>query len=278
MPTEAKHPLFVTALARGLDVLRCFTPERPELGGTEIARLTGLPQSTVWRLCYTLQQQGCLVPGAAPERLRVGPGVLLLGHAAATQVGLVESALPLMKALADEFQVSVSLGQRDRQVMVIVQRAEAAGILRVNLHVGSSLPLLTSSLGRACLAAMNEEERRPLLSALKKATPAADWPDAEAEVAQAVADLARHGCVFNLGKSHREINAIGVPVPTPGVNSPGAGAGRQLALTCGGARSLLSRELLLRKVAPRLIELAASIAPLIDAAREPAASQRRPAR
>lgn len=46
---------FVASLAKGLEVLRCFTPARPELGTSEIARLTGMPQPTVWRLCYTLQ-------------------------------------------------------------------------------------------------------------------------------------------------------------------------------------------------------------------------------
>ena len=49
---------FVTALSRGLEVLRCFTAERVELGTTEIARLTSMPQPTVWRLCYTLSKLG----------------------------------------------------------------------------------------------------------------------------------------------------------------------------------------------------------------------------
>ena len=52
---------FVTALARGVQVLQCFTAERPELGTTQIAALVGLPQSTVWRLCHTLTKLGLLV-------------------------------------------------------------------------------------------------------------------------------------------------------------------------------------------------------------------------
>lgn len=177
--------------------------------------------------------------------------------------GLSEAALPLMKALAEEFQASVSLGERDRDQMVIVQRSEAMGILRMNLHVGSGLPLVISSLGRACLAAMDETERAAALTLLRDLTPAADWPAAQTGVTQSLADLQAHGCVFNLGESHREIHAIGIPVPAGGVR------GRRLALTCGGARSLLSRNTLVRTLAPRLIELAARIAPLIDAARRP---------
>ncbi len=76
---EAARPRhFVTALARGLDVLGCFTPERPVLGASEIARMLGLPQPTVWRLCFTLIELGHLV--------------FLHGCVAKTEAGVIEVA------------------------------------------------------------------------------------------------------------------------------------------------------------------------------------------
>src|SRR6267378_1268989 len=45
---------FATTLARGLEVLRCFTPLEPLLGNKEISVRTGLPKPTVSRLTYTL--------------------------------------------------------------------------------------------------------------------------------------------------------------------------------------------------------------------------------
>ena len=250
-----KDPQFVTALARGLEVLRCFTPERLELGTTEIGRLTGLPQSTVWRLCYTLSNLGYLVPGSHPDRLRVSASVLLLGHAAVSHAGLGEFALPLMKRIADEFGAAVSIAEPERLQMVIVQRSEARNILSVNLHIGSALPMAGSSLGWAYLAALDDARRRPLLERLRKAQ-GEDWAKVRADIDAALADYQRLGCVFNLGKSHREINAIGVPAISPDGQ-------RIVALTCGGARSSLTRETLLTRVAPALRELAARIGPLI---------------
>ena len=44
-----------------MSVLRCFDALHTQLGTTEIAHMTKLPQPTVWRLCYTLQQLGYLV-------------------------------------------------------------------------------------------------------------------------------------------------------------------------------------------------------------------------
>ncbi|VTU45722.1 Pca regulon regulatory protein (plasmid) [Variovorax sp. PBL-E5] len=252
---DTKHPMFVTALARGLEILKCFTADRQELGTTEIARETGLAQSTVWRLCYTLTTLGYLVPGRTPDRLRIGAGVLLLGHAAITHTGIAEFAQPLMKELADSFEVSVSLGERYRDGMVIVQRSEARGILSVNLHVGSSLDLANSSLGWAYLAAIGDEAREALMAKLQASAPD-EWEAKSRDIAEAIRNYRRSGFVFNLGKSHRDINAIGVPV----ISADGK---RVMALTCGGARSHMTRERLVSVLVPELQALAQRIAPLI---------------
>src|SRR5207237_1641253 len=72
----------VTALARGLAILQCFTTTRKQLGSAEIARLTALPQPTVWRLCRTLVQAGFLGVAPGTQRLQLGASVLALGFAA----------------------------------------------------------------------------------------------------------------------------------------------------------------------------------------------------
>src|ERR1041384_854808 len=51
---------FVTALARGLEVLRAFTPAEGLLGNGEIAERTRLPKPTVSRLTYTITKLGYL--------------------------------------------------------------------------------------------------------------------------------------------------------------------------------------------------------------------------
>ena len=42
-PRAAKDRQFVTALARGLEILRAFTPRHPVLGNNEIAQRAHLP-------------------------------------------------------------------------------------------------------------------------------------------------------------------------------------------------------------------------------------------
>ena len=40
---------FITALARGLELLRCFSPKHQHLGNQELSQMTGLPKPTITR-------------------------------------------------------------------------------------------------------------------------------------------------------------------------------------------------------------------------------------
>ncbi|HYZ33201.1 MAG TPA: helix-turn-helix domain-containing protein [Crenalkalicoccus sp.] len=246
---------FVTALARGIRVLRCFTAEHPELGTTQIAGLVGLPQSTVWRLCYTLQRMGLLVPGSEADKLRAGPGVLTLGQASVASAGIAELAYRPMKEIADRFSVAVSLAAPSGTEMVVVQRAEAPTILRLALNVGSTLSMATSALGWAYLAGVSPEERRRVSARLAKALGDA-WPEAERKIEEARQHYATHGFVVNLRHYHPDVNAIGVPVTAPGRRLA-------MALNSGGAVSMATVEKLRGPIAEELKALAAQLSALL---------------
>src|SRR5690242_20913069 len=101
---------FVVALSRGLDVLRAFRPNDGLLGNQEIAARTGLPKPTVSRLTYTLTKLGYLVHSERLGKYRLGTPVLSLGYAVLGAAGIHQAARPLMQALADSIDASVSLG------------------------------------------------------------------------------------------------------------------------------------------------------------------------
>lgn len=246
---------FVTALARGIQVLRCFTAERPELGTTQIAALVGLPQSTVWRLCHTLTKIGLLVPGREPDKVRAGPGVLTLGYASVASAGLAEHAYRPMKDIADQFGVAVSLAAPTGTDMVVVQRAEAPTILRLALHVGSSLAMASSALGWAYLAGLEATGRSRTDAMLRKALGTA-WPEAEKGIAGARKHYAEHGYVLNLRHYHPDVNAIGVPV----VSSSRRGG---MALNSGGAVSVATVEKLRGPIADALKDLASRLSGML---------------
>ena len=74
MKSQSGEPYFVSALARGLEVLSCFS-DGTALGMAELAGTTNIPASTVWRICFTLEKCGYIVKAEGGSKWHVAPGV-----------------------------------------------------------------------------------------------------------------------------------------------------------------------------------------------------------
>lgn len=248
---EEKDRQFVTALARGLEVLRAFTPRTPLLGNQELAARTGLPKPTISRLTHTLTTLGYLTYSERLGKYQLGAPVLSLGYAALANMGVRQVARPLMQELAEHANAAVSLGSRDRLHMVYVEHCRSSSALSLRLDVGSRIALGTTAMGRALLAALPAEERQYLLDSLAKEEPER-WPRIEAGIEQAMEEYRTHGFTLSSGDWDPDVNAVGVPLLPPH-------GGPLMAFNCGGPSFLLSRERLMSDLGPRLVDLVRNV-------------------
>ena len=144
---------FATTLARGLEVLRCFTPLEPLLGNKEISVRTGLPKPTVSRLTYTLTKLGYLRHNMRLGKYQLGSAVLSIGYPLLASMNVRQVARPMMKELADYCNGWVSMGVRDRLNMVYVETCRSGNGITTLPDIGTSVPISQSVIGRAFLAA-----------------------------------------------------------------------------------------------------------------------------
>ena len=247
-PSQDRH--FVTALARGLQVLSAFRTRDRLLGNQELARRCGLPKSTISRLTYTLTREGYLEPatdGAGSSGYRLGSAVLALGGAMLARVDVRPLARPLMQDLADGTQAMVSLGLRDRLGMIYVENCRSESALTLSLDVGSRIPLATSAMGRAYLAACSEMEREDLLERIRAQDEKA-WPRIRAGIKQALADQQAHGCCLSFGDWQKDVHAIAAAFRLEGT-------GPLMVISCGGPAVKLSPNFLLQEARPQLLRL-----------------------
>lgn len=77
---------FITALARGLELLRCFTPKHQHLGNQELAQMTGLPKPTITRLTHTLSRLGYIKQVPNSSKFQLSVGVLAFGYSMLSNV------------------------------------------------------------------------------------------------------------------------------------------------------------------------------------------------
>jgi DNA-binding IclR family transcriptional regulator len=243
---EDRH--FVTALARGLEVLACFRKGEALLGNQEIAERCRLPKSTVSRLTYTLTKLGYLHYADSAGKYRLGTAILALGTSMLSRLDVRNIARPLMEEIAKAYKISVALGARDRLSMVYVEAFLGYTPISLNLDVGSRISISTSALGRAFLAVCTPEMRDSILKEIQ-AISSTNWPRTLDGISKAIEDHQTLGCTCSFGDWQPNVNAIAV-----GFN-PGGGL-PPMALNSGAPDVVASREFLLEKVRPELITLA----------------------
>jgi DNA-binding IclR family transcriptional regulator len=242
---------FVTALARGLDVLRAFTPTDGLLGNGEIAERTGLPKSTVSRLTYTLTKLGYLAYTDRLEKYQLAPSALAIGFATLANMRIRQVARPYMQELADYADASVSLGSRDRLNLIYVEHCRAKSAIMLRLDIGSRIPVATTAMGRALIAVLPEHEREWLLSRIKRQE-RDRWPKIRAGIARAQKDLATRGFTISVGEWQRDVSGVGVPlVPRDGSSI--------FVFNCGAPAYLLARDKLESDLGPRLVNMVRNI-------------------
>jgi DNA-binding IclR family transcriptional regulator len=242
---------FVTALARGLDILRCFSRKDRELGNREIAARTRLPRATVSRLTFTLMQMGYLTYSPDTGRYALSVGVLAFSNAYLGNLDVRNIARPLMQELADDLGASVSLAAPDpsSQHMVFLEICQGAGqMFRISMDVGSRVPHGWTAMGRAWLAALPQSEREEKLAVYRRDTPRPQWIEIRAGIERAVRDYERYGFCLSVGEWNKDVWAVGTPM----ISREGR---RILAFNCSGPIFDITRQRIIAGVGPRLLAL-----------------------
>ena len=108
---------------------------------------TGISRPTAHRLACALEAHG-LVRRDDEGRFTLGLRLVALGHAAASDLNIVEAARPALEQLRDDTGESVQLYVRDGDRRVCALSLESPHGLRTIVPLGASLPLDLGSAGK----------------------------------------------------------------------------------------------------------------------------------
>ena len=190
-PPVGPRSEFVQSLERGLSVLRAFSADRPSMTLSEVARTTDLTRATARRLLLTFEALGYMRSDGRSFELT--PRVLDLGYAYVSSLKLPDIAQPFMEALSERVHESVSAAVLDDDEIVYVARVPTKRIMTVAIALGSRLPAASTSMGRALLAELPDDELDSFL-ARTTVTPATDNTLTEpTALREAIHDVRRQG-------------------------------------------------------------------------------------
>lgn len=149
----------VKSLAKALKILECFTPDKMELGITEISDLMGLNKSNVHNIVSTFCKLGYLRP--------CGNGKYALGLALVEYAFIVNKQLGFQNAIYDvTFDLSNRMGeivhfgipyQNKVMYLQVIHPVSTLPILSYRNTTGLTAPLYSTAIGKAILAAFPED-------------------------------------------------------------------------------------------------------------------------
>jgi DNA-binding IclR family transcriptional regulator len=154
----------IEAIDRALALLSALADAGPT--GTSLGDLAGrtrVNKSTAYRALSTMRARGFATQSVDGTTYRLGPAAMGLGAAFVTPENLAVSLHPMLVAVSRASEELVHLGVWVDDHVLYIDKVEPARAIRVWSSVGQWVPVATSALGRAMLAARNVDEEQQKL-------------------------------------------------------------------------------------------------------------------
>ncbi|WP_245866877.1 IclR family transcriptional regulator [Oceaniglobus roseus] len=148
-----------SGIDRALQILDILTERHKPMTAYELAKVSGAPPSTVYKVVDELVERAML-SRTGDERIWLGPRVMRYGLAYRARMSAFGEAERAMFALNERVREMVQICARDEGMMQVVAMAEgSAGPFRVTSDVGTRVPLNWTASGRLLVGHLPDRER-----------------------------------------------------------------------------------------------------------------------
>ncbi len=155
----------MTALARGLSVMKAFDDQHASLTLSDVARIVGLPRASARRALLTLQSLGYVE--SSGRLFSLSPQVLTLARAYLASSPVPRVAQGFLENVSESLGESCSLSILHDEEVIYVARSTRKRIGSLHRDVGAHLPAHCTSMGRVLLAALPDSELDDFIAAAK---------------------------------------------------------------------------------------------------------------
>jgi IclR family pca regulon transcriptional regulator len=207
------EPRYSSSLERGLEILACFTAQRPVLGIADIARELGMSASTTHRYMSTLVQLGYLTQGPG-RKYRLTLAVTQLGLCALNSTSLAEHARPYLQELRQQTSYTTALAVLDGATILHLEHlpSRRRGADSLDLRPGSRLPSHCTAMGKVLLASLPAYQQRTLLSEMQLQRRTTNTIISKTKLRAELRLTAEEGTAINDQEHTPSVHAIAAPV------------------------------------------------------------------
>ncbi|WP_460346753.1 IclR family transcriptional regulator [Actinoallomurus acanthiterrae] len=200
------------SVMRSLRLLEAVAQHQPVTVG-ELAKLYGIPKSTVQRTLVTLHEAGWLRASRGDTtRWEIGARVLAVRPAALQGASLFAAAREPMVRLRQALNETIHLSVPDGlDCMVVVDRVDCDRTVRTFHEIGDTSPLHATATGRAILAHLPAAEVEEFIAQGLESYGEATITD-PAELRAELERVRRDGYALNRNQYRPDVAAIAAPI------------------------------------------------------------------
>jgi IclR family transcriptional regulator, acetate operon repressor len=158
----------VRAVERALDILQCFSADKPEMGVLDIQDRVPLNRATLYRLLHTLSAKGLVRAYGDPQRFSLDHGVGRLASNWMAGIDPIRAGHLLVQQLREQTNETAALFILRGDQRLCVLEVAAPHFLKISRGVGETEHISSGASGKAMLAFMPPDEAEPILRTLPR--------------------------------------------------------------------------------------------------------------
>lgn len=209
---QGKPNYTIGSVEKVCDIILTLCENRKPMGVTELSRKLGLTKSTVHKLLLTLEYKKLVEQDLETSKYGLSLSFVLTLQNYLNEDKLAAGIRPQMDRLVTRFNETMHFGVYTDNELVVVAKQEAVQSVRVTSQVGQISNLFCTSIGKAILANLPEQERESLISEYSfKAYTEYTITDPQ-EFREELARIREQGYAIDNEEFERGIRCIAVPV------------------------------------------------------------------
>ncbi len=199
------------SFSRSIAVLRLISEAATPPTMADILAQSDLTRPTVYRIVASLQAED-LVRQTVDQRYVLGPQLIALAHRTLAQNDIRKTAHEALTALRDETGETVHLAIYSQQEMIYIDKIESRQTVRMASEIGTRVALHSTSVGRAYLAALPDDESRELIEALSLKAVTKQTSTTKSRLNKVIAQARADGYSYEEEENEPGIVCFGAPI------------------------------------------------------------------
>ena len=188
--------------------------ERPSIRLTEASAFLGVASSTAHRILAMLQYRGFVRQDPATKSYGPGPALTGVAFSVISRLDINGIARPVMQSLNDTLNESIHLGVLEGSHVRFLEAIESRRAVRVASRLGRSLPAHCTSLGKALLAELDDQELHRLYPTERLPVVTDKSISQRSALEAQLATVRRVGFATNREESEDGVASVAVAIPT----------------------------------------------------------------